>query len=154
MKNITGPLKKAMSERFIILRSKMGLTQEEFSKKLGILRFIISDIENQRQLPTIPVIINLMNTLNISPLWLLKGEGDIFIKDKEPELSQLELFKKTFPNVPAEPDLIKMIESMAVPVLKNAVILKSLELKEVYRPHIEAYEKEKAQALSPGKFGE
>jgi transcriptional regulator with XRE-family HTH domain len=154
MKKITGPLKKSMSERFRILRAKLNLTQKDFSKNLGIIKDKIINIETERQLPTISIIITLMNTYRVSPFWLLKGEGDIFIKDKEPELSQLELFKKTFPNVPAEPDLIKMIESMAVPVLKNAIILKSLELKEVYRPHIEAYEKEKAQVLSSKRLGE
>jgi transcriptional regulator with XRE-family HTH domain len=151
MKNITGPLKKAMSERFIILRSKMGLTQEDFSKKLGILRFIISDIENQRQLPTIPVIINLMNTLNISPLWLLKGEGEIYIKGKEPELSKLDHFKKTFPDVPAEAEVFELIDSLSVPILKNALILKFFELKDNYKSQIEEYQKEKAQALSAKK---
>jgi len=151
MKNITGPLKKAMSERFIILRSKMGLTQEEFSKKLGILRFIISDIENQRQLPTIPIIINLMNTFNISPLWLLKGEGEIYIKGKETELSKLDHFKKAFPDVPADSDVLKMIDSLSVPILKNALILKFFELKDNYRSQIEEYQKEKAQAPSAKK---
>jgi DNA-binding XRE family transcriptional regulator len=34
MKNITGPLKKTMSERFRILRSKLDLTQEGFAKQL------------------------------------------------------------------------------------------------------------------------
>ena len=143
MKNINGPLKKAMSERFIILRSKMGLTQEEFSKKLGILRFIISDIENQRQLPTIPVIISLINTFHISPFWLLKGEGEMFIKDKEPGLSQAEYFKRAFPNVPPDADLIQMIEGMEIPLMKNALILKSLELKDFYRSQIEEYKREK-----------
>jgi DNA-binding transcriptional regulator YiaG len=35
MKSRTEPLKKTMSERFRILRSKLCLKQEEFSKQLG-----------------------------------------------------------------------------------------------------------------------
>jgi DNA-binding XRE family transcriptional regulator len=151
MKNITGPLKKSMSERFRILRAKLNLTQKDFSKNLGIIKDKIINIETERQLPTIPIIITLMNTFHISPFWLLNGEGEMFIKDKEPELSQVEHFKKAFPDVPADSDVLKMIDSLSVPILKNALILKFFELKDNYRSQIEEYQKEKAQALSAKK---
>ena len=148
MKNITGPLKKSMSDRFRILRTKLNLTQKDFSKNLGIIKDKIINIETERQLPTIPIIIGLMNTFHISPFWLLKGEGEMFIKEKEQELSQLEYFKKAFPGVPADEELLKMINSLSVPILKNALILKFIELKDLYRSQIEGYEKEKNQAIS------
>jgi len=152
MKSKTGPLKKTMSERFRILRSKLGLNHEEFSKQLGILKYIVSDIENQRQLPTLPLIISLMNTFHISPFWLLKGEGEMYIKGKEPELSKLDHFKKTFPDVPAEEEVFASIDGLSVPILKNALILKFFELKDNYKSQIEEYRKEKARALSENKI--
>ncbi len=148
MKNITGPLKKSMSDRFRILRTKLNLTQKDFSKNLGIIKDKIINIETERQLPTIPIIIGLMNTFHISPFWLLKGEGEMFIKDKEAELSQLDYFKKAFPGVPPDAEVLKMIDSLSVPILKNALVLKYLEIKDLYRAQIEEYKKEKAQALS------
>jgi hypothetical protein len=48
-------------------------------------------------------------------------------------LSQLEHFKRAFPRVPAEPEMIRLIERMAVPIIKNALIVKALELKSTYK---------------------
>jgi DNA-binding XRE family transcriptional regulator len=79
MKNITGPLKKSMSNRLRILRKKLDLTQKVFAKQLGVVIDIISDIETERQLPTISLIIGLMKTYHLSPTWLLTGEGEMFI---------------------------------------------------------------------------
>jgi hypothetical protein len=72
----------------------------------------------------------------------------MFIKDKEPGLSRLEHFKKAFPGVPADEGVLKMIDSLSVPILKNALILKFFELKELYRSQIEEYQKEKDRELS------
>jgi hypothetical protein len=50
--------------------------------------------------------------------------------------------------VPADEDVLKMIDSLSVPILKNALILKFFELKELYRSQIEEYQKEKDRELS------
>ena len=153
MRKINGQLKKSIAERFKILRLKLNLSKKDIAKKLGISRNSISDIETQRQLPTITLITSIMRTFNVSYSWLLTGEGDMFLKEQNVELSQTEYFRKAFPDVPAEPDVIKVIESMAVPVMKNAIILKSFELMEVYRPQIEKYKTEKDQAVASTKTG-
>ena len=145
MSKRTMPYKKVMSERIKILRKRLGLLQKDFARQLGISMTTISTIEIGGQLPTVPIIIGLMNTFRISPFWLLKGEGEMFIKDKEPGLSQVEHFKKAFPDVPADSDVLKMIDSLSVPILKNALILKFFELKDNYRSQIEEYQNEKAQ---------
>jgi transcriptional regulator with XRE-family HTH domain len=131
-----------------ILRKRLGLKQENLARQLGISITTISTIENERQLPTIPIIIGMINSYRISPIWLLKGDGEMFIKDKEPGLSRLEHFKKAFPGVPADADVLKMIDSLSVPILKNALILKFFELKDLYKSQIEEYEKEKTRDLS------
>ena len=144
----TLPYKKVMAERIKILRKNLGLFQEDFARQLGFSEKTISTIENERQLPTIPIIIGIINRYEVSPGWLLKGEGDMFIKDKEPGLSQLDYFKKAFPDVPAEAEIIEFIASLSVPILKNALILKFFELKDLYRSQIDEYQKEKARAFS------
>ena len=142
-----------MASRFRKIRGALGLTQKEFAQKLGRKIQTISDIETQKALPTIPLLVDIYTNFNIPFNWLILGEGEMFIK-KKPELSQVELFKKAFPGVPAEPDVIKLIESMAVPILKNLLILKSLEINEIYKSQIREYEKEKAQALDALKINE
>ena len=136
-------IKNMINKRFLMIRKNFNLTQIEMSRKLGIPVTTISTIENERQLPTLSLTISLIDVFHISPLWLLKGEGEMFIKDKEPGLSQLGHFKKAFPGVPADTEVIQLIESMANPILKNPLILKYLELKDFYRSQIEEYEKEK-----------
>jgi len=150
----TLPYKKVMAQRIKMLRKRLGLKQKDLARQLGISVKTINAIENERQIPTVPIIIGLMNNSRISPFWLLKGEGEMFIKEKEHELSQLEYFKKAFPGVPADTEVIRLIESMANPVLKSSLILKSFELKDLYRSQIEGYEKERAQAISSNRSSE
>ncbi len=147
MKKTGLTIKTMINKRFIMIRKNSNLTQKEMSRKLGISVTTISTIENKRQLPTLSLTISLIDIFHISPLWLLKGEGEMFIKDKEPELNQQEHFKKAFPKVPAEPDVIQLIESMANPILKNALILKFFELKDHYKSQMEEYEKENVKMV-------
>jgi len=150
----TLPYKKVLANRMKKLRETLGLFQEDLARQLGIAIKTISAIENQRHLPTIPIIISLINNYRVSPLWLLKGEGEMFIKDKEPGLTRLEHFKKAFPHVPADEEVFKMIDSLSVPILKNALVLKFFELKDFYKSQIEEYQKEKAREPSENKSGE
>ena len=143
-----------MADRMKKLRKTLGLVQKDFAGQLGFSITTISTIENEGQLPTIPIIIAMMTNYRVSPFWLLKGEGEMFIKDKEPELNRLDHFKKAFPHVPPDADILTMIESLSVPILKNALILKFFELKDFYKSQIEQYQKEKARELSARKPGE
>ena len=150
MKDTDLNLKKMINKRFVMIRKNPALSQLEMSRKLGIPVTTISTIENDRQLPTLAIIISLIDIFNISPLWLLKGEGEMYIKDKDedPVLNRLDYFKKAFPGVPTDDDVLKMIDSLSIPILKNALLVKYLELKDLYRSQIEEYRKEKAQAVS------
>ena len=62
-----------------------------------------------------------------------------------PEPTQLEYFKKAFPGVPADPELIHLIERMAVPILRNSLFIKFFELTKTFGEHIENYEKEQGE---------
>lgn len=151
MRKRTLPYKKVMANRMKKLRKNLGLVQEDLARQLGIAIKTISAIENERHLPTIPIIISLMTNYRVSPLWLLKGEGEMFIKDKEPGLSRADHFKKAFPDVPVDAEVLKMIESLSVPILKNALVLKFYELRDFYKSQIEEYQKEKARELAAKK---
>ena len=60
-------------------------------------------------------------------------------------------FKKAFPDVPADAEVLTMIESLSVPILKNALVLKFFELKDFYKSQIQEYQKENNKNVSRGK---
>jgi DNA-binding XRE family transcriptional regulator len=152
MKKETMPLKKVICKRFKTFRKKIGITQKDLSKRLGIPIKNISTIEVERQLPTLPLILKLMEIHNLSPLWLLSGKGEMCLTVASPETSQMDYFKKAFPEVPADPELIRLIERLSIPILRNSLIVKFYELSETYHDHIEKYEKQKLRELStPGQ---
>jgi transcriptional regulator with XRE-family HTH domain len=154
MINSSKALKKSISKRIKIFRNKLNLTQKDLSQQLGMKITSISTIEVEKQLPTIPFIIGVYKTYKLSPIWLLTGEGEMIQILEPSEDNKIDYFKKAFPGVPVEPELIKMIDSLSVPILKNALILKYLELKNFYRSQIEGYEKEKARAFSSKGSGD
>ena len=148
MINSSKTLKKSISQRIKIFREKLNLTQKDLSQQLGMKITSISTIEVEKQLPTIPFIIGVYKIYKLSPLWLLTGEGEMIITSESSADNKMDYFKKAFPCVPADADVLKMIDSLSVPILKNALVLKYLELKDLYRSQIDEYEKKKAQALS------
>jgi len=148
MKKETISLRKVICQRFRVFRQQIGLTQKDLSRQLGVPVKNVSTIEVENQLPTISVIVKLMQLYKLSPLWLLSGKGEMFLKEDTSEPNQLEYFKKAFPGVPGDPELIGLIEKMAVPILRNSLLVKFYELSETFSGHIEKYEKQKFQELS------
>jgi DNA-binding XRE family transcriptional regulator len=148
MKKETMYLRKVICKRFRIFRRKIGLIQKDLARQLGVPIKNISTIEVENQLPTIPVIVKLMKLYKLSPLWLISGDGDMFLTGDTPEANRMEHFKKAFPGVPADPELFHLIEKMAVPILRNSLLVKFYEFSETYGSHIEKYEKQKSLGLS------
>jgi transcriptional regulator with XRE-family HTH domain len=148
MKKDTIALRKVICKRFRAIRQKLGLTQKELSRQLGVPIKNLSTIEVEGQLPTISLILKLMQSYKLSPLWLLTGKGEMFLVEDTPEPTQVEYFKKAFPGVPADPELIDLIEKMAIPVLRNSLFVKFYELSETFSSHIEKFEKQKLSELS------
>lgn len=71
-----------------ILREYLGLTQKDFSKKIGVSRANLSAIERGEVRLTERVIRDICREFSVSESWLLNNEGDMFIKlnnDKELE---------------------------------------------------------------------
>lgn len=70
-----------MNVRFKELRKVLGLSQEEFGKKLGITKSGISDIESGRRNVTEQHIIMLCNSdPHINEEWLRTGQGNMFLE--------------------------------------------------------------------------
>ncbi|MEQ8168910.1 MAG: S24 family peptidase [Candidatus Eremiobacterota bacterium] len=85
------------------LREKLGLTQKELGEKLGMSWYQIKDIETGATKKLTPTIAKLLYyEVGVNPEWLLTGEGDMLInnKNKSPQIEDLNL-------VPEIQDLIK-----------------------------------------------
>lgn len=66
-------------DRLKQLRNELGLSQPKFGERLGVGRDVIANIELNR-VELKDMMLNLIcKTFNVNPLWLEKGEGEMFI---------------------------------------------------------------------------
>ena len=68
-----------MKERLKALRKTLGLTQAEFSKKIGIKRNSYANYEVGRNHPIDAVIFSICREYHVSEAWLRSGEGEMFL---------------------------------------------------------------------------
>lgn len=68
------------NERVRELRKVLNLSQTKFGEKLGVSKDVIVNIELER-VELKELMLNLIcKTFNVNPLWLSKGNGDMFIE--------------------------------------------------------------------------
>jgi len=65
------------------LRLDMGLTQTELGDKLGVIWYLIKNIETEKTKLSIEVAEALYKNLNVNINWILSGEGNRFIDEKD-----------------------------------------------------------------------
>lgn len=53
-------------------RKKKNLTQEQLAKKIGVCRNYISDLENDRYIPSLKTLIKICNVLELDINFLIK----------------------------------------------------------------------------------
>ena len=79
-----------MEERLKTLRKELGLTQQEFSDRLGIQRSTYSKYELGTNIPTSAVINLICDRCHVSETWLRTGEGPMFVDiSRADELARL-----------------------------------------------------------------
>ena len=75
-----------MEERIKELRCELGLSQEDFGKRLGVTRGVIANIELRRAAVKPLLIEHICEVFGISEDWLVTGDGEMFApmsKDEE-----------------------------------------------------------------------
>lgn len=85
-----------MGERIKLLRKALGLTQEEFGKKIGIKRNTIATYEIGRNVPIDAVIFSICRTFNVNEVWLrtgLGGEDNMFVELSDDDRYSISLGK-------------------------------------------------------------
>lgn len=78
-----------MNERIKKLRQALGLSQDEFGRRLGVTRGAVTNIELNKVEPK-PLFVDLIcREFNVSESWLRTGEGEMF----QPKSRNEELFE-------------------------------------------------------------
>lgn len=78
-----------MNERIKKLRQALGLSQDEFGRRLGVTRGAVTNIELNKVEPK-PLFVDLIcREFNVSEKWLRTGEGEMF----QPKSRNEELFE-------------------------------------------------------------
>ena len=79
-----------MNERIKELRSRLGLTQEEFSSKIGLSRNFIAQIETGTKKPSERTIFDICEKFNVNQDWLRSGNGEMFVElSKDEQISAM-----------------------------------------------------------------
>lgn len=78
-----------MINRIKYLRCALGLTQQEFGKKLGVSRDVIANIELNRVEPKETFLQHLCDVFFVNEDWILKGAGPVFLDTEHSLLSDL-----------------------------------------------------------------
>jgi transcriptional regulator with XRE-family HTH domain len=70
-----------LGENLRILRKRLGFSQAQFAKRLGITGAALSKIENGlTKSPRVIIIRTLHNEYGVNLTWLSHGAGDVFVK--------------------------------------------------------------------------
>lgn len=67
-----------MNERIKELRKTLNMTQEEFSKRIGLSRNFIAQIEIGTKTPSERTISDICREFNVNEEWLRTGNGEMF----------------------------------------------------------------------------
>lgn len=77
----------SINKRVKELRKALDLTLEIFSKKLGVSRAAMSNIENEKRSVTDQMLNSICHAYNVNPDWLRFGHGDMFILPEDEDIA-------------------------------------------------------------------
>lgn len=73
-----------MNERIKLIRTKAGLTQQQFADRIKVKRNTVATYEMGRSIPSDAAIALICREFNVNEEWLRSGEGEMFyIPDDE-----------------------------------------------------------------------
>ena len=85
-----------IKDRIKKLRRQLDMTQDDFSKKLGLARNSIASYETGRREPTNAIVVSICREFGINEIWLRTGEGgddNMFTKVSDDDRFSLNLGK-------------------------------------------------------------
>lgn len=87
-----------INERVREIRKSLGITLEEFGKKVGVTKTAISTIENGKRGVTSQMSISICREFNVNKEWLETGEGEMFVKIPEEDETAALVFNLLGPD--------------------------------------------------------
>ncbi len=79
-----------MNERIKNLRKSLNMTQEEFSKRIGLSRNFIAQVEIGTKTPSERTISDICREFEVNDEWLRNGTGEMRIqKSKDEEIGEM-----------------------------------------------------------------
>ncbi|MEO2082918.1 MAG: helix-turn-helix transcriptional regulator [Desulfurobacteriaceae bacterium] len=76
------------------LRKKLGLTQREFARRVGVIESLVRKWERGENDPTSKSLQAIAKEFNVNLHWLLTGEGEMFITRSKEEIPKTELLDR------------------------------------------------------------
>ena len=78
-----------MNERIKAARKALGLTMEQFGKRVGLSKSAISLIESGKNGTTEQTVASICREFGVNEMWLRTGEGEMFDQSAESSLDRL-----------------------------------------------------------------
>ena len=78
-----------MNERLKFLRETLGLSQDDFGKRIGSARNTIANYEIGRRSPSNTVVKAICREFRVNYFWLTEGVGDIFVGTPQSVVDEL-----------------------------------------------------------------
>lgn len=83
----------SIGENIKKIRKENGLTQAEFSKKIGISRTYLSDLENNRKSPSVETLDKMAEKLGVSTTYLINGDKYALLYNQDIEAIDFKRIK-------------------------------------------------------------
>jgi len=84
------------------IRDELGMTQRGFGDKIGVSNNYISEIEAEKKVPSLPVLLSIEYIFGINKEWLLHGKHEKYVKEKFPFTDKEMKIIKSFREMPEE----------------------------------------------------
>ncbi len=76
-----------IGQRMKMVRKILNKSQMTLAKELSISKQAVSNIENSKSMPSIPILSKLLIDFNVNINYLLSGEGEMFVHSELKEIS-------------------------------------------------------------------
>ena len=136
-----------LGDRILKVRKSSGLNQLPFAEVFGLSKTTMVNYENGHSLPDAAFLFSLRAKYKINLNWLITGLGDMF-ENNSTEFDSTEFnIRDKYPDLPADPRIDELIESLQIPVFYYRLIADFLLYKEQFKTfRDEYYESKKEKA--------
>ena len=100
---------------------------------LGMDALSIGGIEKGKAFPSIPIMLYIMENFHISPLWIISGEGEMFLTGELEEKS-IHKIQEIYPDIPDDERTKEFLFWLQDDFVRHSLIKEFLEMKKVKYP--------------------